>query len=121
VQPKLEAEKRKAARFEIDIPVVSYSNFPYIEFKSKIRDISSGGIGVIASDNIPAGSFIDVVLMVPHFQDRARLRAKVVWVQQTGRDCYRIGAELITCDFNPIPYVVTALYQRVVTRTSLYH
>jgi hypothetical protein len=121
MQEWTQIEKRKAPRFEIDIPIASFAGLSSLEFKSKVRDISAWGMGMIVSRHIPIGSLIDVVLLMPEKQDQVRLKGKIIWVQSASLDRYRIGAQFLADNFNPIPYVLKTLQHRALARFPYHH
>jgi c-di-GMP-binding flagellar brake protein YcgR len=121
MQEWTQIEKRRAPRFEIDIPIASFTGVQNLEFKSKVRDISAWGMGMVVSHHIPIGSLIDVVLMMPEKQDQVRLKGKIIWVQSTSLDRYRIGAQFLAHNFNPIPYVLKTLQYRAMARFPYHH
>jgi c-di-GMP-binding flagellar brake protein YcgR len=114
-------EKRRAPRFEIDIPIAGFTYSSNLEFQSKIRDISAWGMGMIVPRNIPVGSLIDIVLMMPEKQDQVRLKGKIIWVQSASLNKYRVGAQFLADNFNPIPYVLKTLHHRAMARFPYHH
>jgi hypothetical protein len=121
MQEWTKTEKRRAPRFEIDIPIAGFTGMPNLEFESKVRDISAWGLGMIVSRHIPIGSLIDVVLLMPEKQDQVRLKGKIIWVQSASLDRYRIGAQFLADNFNPIPYVLKTLQHRALARFPYHH
>jgi hypothetical protein len=121
MQEWTQIEKRRAPRFEIDIPIVGFTGVPNLEFESKVRDISAWGMGIIVPRHMPVGSSIDVVLMMPEKQDRVRLKGRIIWMQCVSPDRYRVGAQFLADNFNPIPYVLKTLQHRAQSRFPYHH
>jgi hypothetical protein len=119
MQPWTKVEKRKAPRFEIDIPAISYTGPSDIPIPSKLHDLSAYGLGTTIDCTIPIGTAIDVVLMMPQQQDQVRLRGTVIWVQGANAfGYYRTGIKFQSDHFNPIPYVLKALQCKARARFS---
>jgi hypothetical protein len=116
MQPWTRAEKRSAPRFEIDIPIASSTSQSDISILSKIHDISAYGLGTMVPLQLSIGTVLDVVLMMPEKEDQVRLKGKVVWVQSTASDTYRVGIQFLTDKFNPIPYVLKTLQHKAMAR-----
>jgi len=116
MQPWAKTEKRKAPRFDIDIPIASSAQQSNISILSKIHDISAYGLGTRIPLPLPIGTVLDVVLMMAEKEDQIRLKGKIIWVQSTASDTYRVGIEFLADHFNPIPYVLKTLQRKAMAR-----
>lgn len=112
-------EKRKAPRFEINTPVLSYTGTSDIPIPSTLHDLSAYGIGTVMDCALPIGTALDVVLMMPEKEDRVRLRGSIIWVQGANSlGYYRVGIQFQADHFNPIPYVLKILQSKAKSRFS---
>lgn len=116
MQPWTQAEKRKAPRFEIDIPIASIALESSGALTTKIHDLSAYGLGATVARHFPIGTLLDVVLMMPEKEDRVCLKGKIIWVQSSTADHYRVGVQFLADHFNPIPYVLKTLQHKAMSR-----
>ena len=118
----VQLEKRKAPRFDIDMPVTAYSSQVETELVSELRNISVYGLGVVMKQAIPIGSILEIVLMLPDKEDRIRLKGRIIWVNSLNYiHRYRVGIQLLEESFNPIPYVLKMLQSKARNRFSYNH
>jgi hypothetical protein len=121
MQQWTQQEKRRAPRFEIDIPIATFTS-PFIQIRSKVLDISAYGIGAVVAQPLAIGTELDLVFMLPDQEDRVRLKSKVIWVRSMSNpEHYRIGTRFFCDNFNPIPYVLKTLQQKAISRPSINH
>jgi hypothetical protein len=116
MQPWTRTEKRKAPRFETDISIASSPYQSDTSILSKIHDISAYGFGTVVPLQFPIGTVLDIVLMMPEKEDQVRLKGKIIWVQSTASNTYRVGIEFLADHFNPIPYVLKTLQHKAMAR-----
>ena len=109
-------EKRKAPRFEIDIPIASSPFQSPVSVMSKIHNISAYGLGTTVPLPWPIGTVLDLVLMMPEKEDQVRLQGKIIWVQSVTSGSYRVGIQFLADHFNPIPYVLKTLQHKAMAR-----
>jgi hypothetical protein len=121
MQPWTGSEKRKAQRFEIDIPIDSTVFQEDTAIRSKIHDISSYGLGTTVPRSLPVGTVLDVVLRLPEKDDQVSLRGRIIWSQNVTPDHYRVGVRFIADDFNPIPCVLKTLQHKAMARFPYGH
>jgi len=110
------AEKRKAPRFEIDIPSASITPQSAGALTTKIHDLSAYGLGATVPRHFPIGTLLDVVLMMPEKEDQVCLKGRIIWVQSSAADNYRVGIQFLADHFNPIPYVLKTLQHKAIAR-----
>jgi hypothetical protein len=114
-------EKRKAPRFEIDIPVTTTICRAVVPVMSKIHDISAYGVGTMLPFHAPIGTELDLMLMMPEKEDQVRFKGKIIWVQSMVSGNYRVGIQFLTDHFNPIPYVLKTLQHKAMARFPYGH
>jgi hypothetical protein len=119
MQQWTQPEKRKAPRFEIKIPVLSYTGPSDIPVPSTLHDLSAYGLGATMDCAMPVGTAVEIVLMMPEKEDQVRLRGTIIWVQGANAFGYhRAGIQFQADHFNPIPYVLKILQSKAKTRFS---
>jgi hypothetical protein len=121
MQPWIKTEKRKAPRFEINIPIASTVPQSDIPISSQIHDISAYGLGTMVPLHLPIGTALDVVLMMPEKEDQVCLKGKIIWVKSIASGSYRVGIQFQEDHFNPIPYVLKALQYKAMARFPYSH
>ncbi|HOU36337.1 MAG TPA: PilZ domain-containing protein [Candidatus Omnitrophota bacterium] len=119
MQQWVQLEKRKTPRFEISLPVLTYPNASEIPVPSMLHDLGAGGLGVTLDCDIPIGTLLDIILMMPEQEDQVRLRGTIIWVHRPNSLGHvRAGIRFEKDHFNPIPYILKILQSKAKKRIS---
>jgi hypothetical protein len=102
------SEKRKAARFQVSIPVMQMQ-YKDASINSHTFDISSDGIGLVMDAELPLGQSLDLDLRMPDTGETIRIRGKAVWMTIAGPGRYRAGIRFETGRLKPIPLVLRTI------------
>jgi hypothetical protein len=81
-------DQRAAPRLPLDVEV----NFME-RGMARSKDVSEGGICVIAEDEIPQGKIYNLSFVIPSTGERFTAFAKVVWNRKAGDHLYENGLE----------------------------
>jgi PilZ domain len=63
---------------------------------ARVRDISGGGLGLIAPRKLPLGAVLHLQLVAPHLADQKPLKAEVMFMSQNSQDEWILGCEFLT-------------------------
>lgn len=119
MQQWTQLEKRKTPRFEISIPVLTYPNASDMPVPSTLHDLGANGLGATLDCDIPIGTLLDIVLMMPEQEDQVRLRGTIIWAHRANSLGYvRAGIKFEKDHFNPIPYILKILQSKAKNRFS---
>jgi len=112
-------EKRKTPRFEISIPLLTYSDASDIPLQSMLHDLGAQGLGATINCNIPIGAKLDIVFMMPEDEDQLHMPGTVIWEHPANSLGYaRAGIKFEADNFNPIPYILKILRSKAKKRYS---
>ncbi len=63
---------------------------------AKVRDISEGGVGLLAPRKLPLGAIVNLQLVSPQFVDRTPLKAEVMFMSQHAGGEWILGCEFLS-------------------------
>jgi hypothetical protein len=102
------SDKRKAARFQVSIPV-SQIQCNDIRINSHTSDISSEGIGLIMDRELPLDQPFDFKLCMPDTGEIVHVHGKAIWIAVLGQGRYRAGIRFDNERIKPIPLVLRSI------------
>jgi hypothetical protein len=106
------AQRRKPARYKIDLPL-GYScpgEDPFIP--TTTRDISSQGIGLATPSLLKVGAPVEAFIIMPDNMERICLKGEVAWAREY-QGSFRAGLRLVGGKIKPIPLVLRAVNSRL--------
>ncbi len=98
----LVSDRRRYPRWQTRFPVrFRVLGRPRIYVGSLSRDVSAGGVRIVADRFVPKGSALEVELFLEKMKRMVPARARVVWLEQLphGSDSFRLGLEFY--EINP--------------------
>jgi len=102
-------EKRKFVRFLITIPL-KYAKIGIKKLvDSHTFDISAQGIGLIAVEELPVNTLLNMCLKIPDNYEDIPLEAEVVWAKQLDMSRYKYGLRLKHVQIKPVPLVLRTI------------
>jgi hypothetical protein len=116
MSPVFLSDKRKAARFQVSIPV-NKIQCKDICINSHTSDISSDGIGLIMDGELPLDQPFDFNLCMPDTGEIVHVHGKAIWIAVSGPGRYRAGIRFVNEHLKPIPLVLRSIR----FRTDSYH
>lgn len=102
-------EKRAYPRYPISIPVSCFLPELNKTVDTCTCDISATGVGIIASDELSPGSWLNLCLQMPDNAEKISRKAKVVWSSMMSANSFRVGIRLEESSLKPIPLVLRAI------------
>ena len=106
-------EKRKFVRFLISIPLKYAKMGIKVINDSSICNISAKGLGLIAAEELPVATPLDICLKIPDNGQDIPLEAEVVWAKPFGSSKYIYGLSLKNAQIKPIPLVLRTIQSRL--------
>ncbi|MCX5701058.1 MAG: PilZ domain-containing protein [Candidatus Omnitrophica bacterium] len=106
-------EKREFVRFLIAIPLKYAKMGIKVINDSSVCNISARGLGLIAAEELPVSSPIDVCLKIPDNGQEIPLEAEVVWSKPLGASKHIYGLSLKNAQIKPIPLVLRTIQSRL--------
>ncbi|MFY9402570.1 MAG: PilZ domain-containing protein [Candidatus Omnitrophota bacterium] len=106
-------EKRKSVRFLISIPL-KYAKVGIQQLTDAVtKDISAEGLGLIATEDIPVDTSLNLSLTIPDNGEVIPLAAEVLWSNSKEPGKYHLGLKLKDTCLKPIPLVLRTLSSRM--------
>ncbi len=103
------AEKRKAPRFAVSIPVNYVSPLTSEITCAHTHDISDIGLGLVTNYELPTGSPLDLKLIMMDNGDEIRLKGQVLWSRLNQENEFRSGVGLQDCQLKAIPLTLRTI------------
>ncbi len=106
-------EKRISPRFTISIPLTCCEQRTSKSFTAQTHDISTQGLCIVADQELPSGSDLDIRIQMVDNNEKISVKGKVVWSCMINSGKYKLGIELEEPKLKPIPIVLrTIMAQR---------
>lgn len=106
-------EKRIFPRFTISIPLTLSEQKSQRSFTAQTYDISTQGLCIVADQEFPSGSNLDMRIQMVDNNEKICVKGKVVWSSMINSGKYKIGIELEEPKLKPISLVLrTIMAQR---------
>jgi len=103
-------EKRLYPRFPVTLPVACCFCESSSQFTAQTHDISVEGIGLISTEELQAGSQIEISLCMSDNGEEIIRRGTVVWsIKVAGSKYCRAGIKLTDGHLRPIPLVLRTI------------
>ena len=93
-----DADRRRWIRHPSNLQAICWSvgsEIP-VTWLARVRDISGGGLGLIAPAKLPLGAVLNLQLVAPNLVDQKTLKAEVMFMSQNSRDEWILGCEFLT-------------------------
>lgn len=102
-------EKRAFPRFLVNIPLCySEANTDRIS-QAETHDISAEGVGIIANEYLPVGTYLDIRLRMLDDGTEIERKGRIVWSNCLEANKYRVGVKLEGKSLKPIPIVLRTI------------
>ena len=66
-----------------------------VTWRARVRDISGGGLGLIAPCKVPLGAMLNLQMVAPNLVDQKPLKAEVMFMSQNSEYEWILGCELL--------------------------
>jgi len=87
-------EKRIFPRFTITIPLTFLEQKSSRSFTAQTHDISTRGLCIVADQEFPSGSDLDMRIQMVDNNEKISVKGKVIWSCMINSGKYKIGIEL---------------------------
>jgi hypothetical protein len=93
-----QTDRRRWTRHPSNLQAVCWLAGKKVEatWLAKVRDISGGGVGLLAPRKLPLGSVLNLQLVSPQFVDRTPLKAEVMFMSQHAGGAWILGCEFLS-------------------------
>lgn len=105
-------EKRLSPRFPVKIPLL-YSQSQDEKVGGQTCDISSTGLCIISSRQLPRGAGVEVVLRIPDNGEEIFTKGTVVYSKGLEGGLFRTGVKLEDKPLRPVPLVLRTINSRL--------
>lgn len=102
-------DRRIFDRFRADLPLRYIDPRENHEGQGRTFDLNAKGIGLVANEDLPVHTPLEMWLVVPDKGEPLYTRGEVVWSRKTQENNYRIGVELERADLMGISRVMRAV------------
>lgn len=91
-------ERRRWTRRPSNMQAVCWlaGNRAQARWKARVRDISEGGVGLLAPWKLPLGAVLNLQLGSPNLDDRSTIQAEVMFMSQQSSGEWILGCEFLT-------------------------
>ena len=93
-----EADRRRWTRHPSNLQAICWSagsEIP-VTWLARVRDISGGGLGLVAPCRLPLGAVLNLQLVAPNLVDQKPLKVEVMFMSQNSHDEWILGCEFLT-------------------------
>jgi PilZ domain len=92
------ADRRRWTRHPSNLQAICWLAGSEIQgtWLARVRDISCGGVGLLAQHKVPLGAVLHVQLVAPNLVDQATLKAEVMFMSQHSSAEWILGCEFLT-------------------------
>jgi len=106
-------EKRAFTRFPIRISLNYFDSNSNKTLESETHDISAQGLGIITDEELPSGTYLQIILKMPDNGEQVSRKGKVIWSKNIYPPKYRAGVQLEEPKIKPISLILRIVtYQR---------
>ncbi|MCX5702299.1 MAG: PilZ domain-containing protein [Candidatus Omnitrophica bacterium] len=106
MQNSFTINRRTYPRFRITLSsCCSKSDCNHV-IEGQTHDISTEGICIIADEELPAGTWLDIYVKIMDNQEEIHKKGIVIWSNKNDAGRYKIGIKLEGGKLNPIPIVL---------------